>query len=60
MAPPTLDAEIVNDVNVRKALTLAIDRKLICDQVLRNGAVPAAAFVAPAFKLSTGESVRHG
>lgn len=53
-----MDAEIVNDVNVRKALTLAIDRKLICDQVLRNGAVPAAAFVAPTFKLSTGESMR--
>lgn len=53
-----MDAEIVNDVNVRKALTLAIDRKLICDQVLRNGAVPAAAFVAPSFKLSTGESMR--
>ena len=53
-----MDAEIVNDVNVRKALSLAIDRKLICDQVLRNGAVPAAAFVAPPFKLSTGESLR--
>lgn len=53
-----MDAEIVNDINVRKALTLAIDRKLICDQVLRNGAVPAAAFVAPAFKLSSGESLR--
>ena len=53
-----MDAEIVNDVNVRKALSLAIDRKLICDQVLRNGAVPAAAFVAPPFKLSSGESLR--
>lgn len=53
-----MDAEIVNDVNVRKALSLAIDRKLICDQVLRNGAVPAAALVAPGFKLSTGESMR--
>ena len=53
-----MDAEIVNDVNVRKALSLAIDRKLICDQVLRNGAVPAAAFLAPPFKLSTGESMR--
>lgn len=53
-----MDAEIVNDVNVRKALSLAIDRKLICDQVLRNGAVPATALVAPGFKLSTGESMR--
>lgn len=53
-----MDAEIVNDVNVRKALSLAIDRKLLCDQVLRNGAVPATALVAPGFKLSTGESMR--
>lgn len=53
-----MDADVVNDVNVRKALSLAIDRKLICDQVLRNGAVPAAAFIAPTFKLSTGESLR--
>lgn len=53
-----MDANLVNDINVRKALSLAIDRKLICDQVLRNGAVPAAALVAPGFKLSTGESMR--
>lgn len=53
-----MDADIVSDINVRKALSLAIDRKQICDQVLRNGAVPAAAFIAPSFKLSTGESLR--
>ncbi len=53
-----MDADIVNDINVRKALSLAIDRNKICDQVLKNGSVPAAAFVAPSFKLSTGESVR--
>ena len=53
-----MDADVVNDLNVRKALTLAIDRSMIVDQVLRNGATPAAAFVAPTFKLSTGESVR--
>ena len=53
-----MDADVVNDLNVRKALSLAIDRSMIVDQVLRNGATPASAFVAPTFKLSTGESVR--
>jgi len=53
-----MDVAPVNDINVRKALSLAIDRKLIVEQVLRNGAVPAAAFIAPSFKLSTGESLR--
>jgi len=53
-----MDAEPVNDINVRKALSLAIDRKMIVDQVLRNGALPAAAFIAPSFKLSTGETMR--
>ena len=53
-----MDVEPVNDINVRKALSLAIDRKQIVDQVLRNGAVPATAFVAPTFSLSTGETMR--
>ena len=53
-----VDNDIVNDINVRKALSLAIDRKLIADQVLRNGAMPAAAFIAPTFSLSTGETLR--
>ena len=53
-----MDADVVNDLNVRKALALAIDRSMITDQVLGDGAVPAAAFVAPTFKLSTGESMR--
>ena len=53
-----VDVEPVNDVNVRKALTLAVDRKLIVEQILRNGAMPANAFVAPTFSLSTGESLR--
>lgn len=53
-----MDHEVISDVNVRKALSLAIDRKMITEQILRNGSVPAAAFVAPTFKLSTGESMR--
>ena len=53
-----MDVEPVNNLNVRKALTLAVDRKLIVEQVLRNGAMPANAFIAPTFSLSTGEGVR--
>ena len=53
-----MDVEPVNNLNVRKALTLAVDRKLIVEQVLRNGAMPANAFIAPTFSLSTGEGLR--
>ncbi|MEA4810982.1 MAG: peptide ABC transporter substrate-binding protein [Anaerolineaceae bacterium] len=53
-----MDKAPVNDINVRKALALAIDRKLIVEQVLKNGSVPAAGFVAPPFKLSDGSSMR--
>ncbi len=53
-----VDVAPVNDVNVRKALTLAVDRKLIVEQVMRNGAMPANAFVAPTFSLSTGDTMR--
>ena len=53
-----MDADVVNNLNVRKALTLAVDRKLIVEQIMRNGALPANAFVAPTFALSTGESLR--
>lgn len=54
-----MDVAPVNDINVRRALTLAIDRKMITEQILRNGAVPATAFIASSFKLSTGESMRQ-
>lgn len=53
-----MDNELVSDLNFRKALTLAIDRKMIVDQVLRDGSNPAPAYIAPTFKFSTGESVR--
>lgn len=45
-----MDADVVNDLNVRKALSLAIDRSTITDQILRDGSVPASAFVAPPFQ----------
>jgi len=35
----------LDDVKVRKALTLAIDRKNICENVTKGGQVPALAFV---------------
>lgn len=54
-----VDVEPVNDINVRKALTLAIDRKLLVDQVLRSGEVPAAGYVPAGFTLSDGSSIRE-
>ncbi len=36
-----------DDVRVRKALTLAIDRKAICEEVTQGGELPAFAFVPP-------------
>lgn len=53
-----VDKEPFNDVNVRKALALAIDRKTLVEQVRRSGEIPAAAFVAPKFKTSDGKSFR--
>lgn len=54
-----VDVEPVNDINVRKALTLAIDRKMIVDQILRSGEVPAAGYVPGGFSLSDGSSFRE-
>lgn len=53
-----MDADPTNNLALRKALTLAIDRSMITEQILRNGSVPAAAFVPTPFKLSNGESMR--
>lgn len=53
-----VDKEPFNDVNVRKALSLAIDRKTLVEQVRRSGEIPAVAFVAPKFKTSDGKSFR--
>lgn len=38
---------ILQDVRVRKALTLAIDRKVLCERVLRAGEFPAYAITPP-------------
>jgi oligopeptide transport system substrate-binding protein len=54
-----VDVEPVNDVNVRKALSLAIDRKMIVEQVLRSGEEPATGYVPAGFSLSDGSSFRE-
>lgn len=43
-----MDLEIWEDVRVRRAMALAIDRELICD-TLASGQVPAGGFVPPGF-----------
>lgn len=43
-----LNLELFEDVRVRRALNLAIDRELICD-TLGAGQIPAAGFVPPGF-----------
>ncbi len=39
-----------NDRKVRRALALAIDRKIICERILKGGQVPADRFVPPLFR----------
>jgi len=48
-----MDLDLWSDARVRRALTLAIDRELICD-TLASGQVPAAGFVPPGFKDDKG------
>ena len=43
-----MDLDLWADANVRRALTLGIDRQKICD-TLASGQVPAGAFVPPGF-----------
>jgi oligopeptide transport system substrate-binding protein len=54
-----VDAEPTNDIRVRKALTLAIDQKQICEQVAKGGQLPATGFIPPSLSYSTGESCRQ-
>ena len=49
-----------NDVNVRKALSLAIDRKFITDVLLEGSYLPATAFVGPGFLDINGEFYQEG
>ncbi len=52
------DVEPTNDLRVRKALTLAIDRKKLCEQVTKGGEIPAAGFIPPNLSYSDGTSCR--
>lgn len=52
------DKAPMNDVRVRKALTLAIDRKQICEQVAKGGQIPATGFIPPNLTYSDGTSCR--
>ncbi|WIF94071.1 peptide ABC transporter substrate-binding protein [Caminicella sporogenes] len=53
-----VNKEPVNDVRVRRALTLAIDRKAIVETVTKAGQIPATGFVPVNLTLSTGEEFR--
>ncbi|RKD26389.1 oligopeptide transport system substrate-binding protein [Caminicella sporogenes DSM 14501] len=53
-----VNKEPVNDVRVRRALTLAIDRKAIVETVTKAAQVPATGFVPVNLTLSTGEEFR--
>jgi len=50
--------EVVKIYEVRKALTLAIDRTLLVEQITRAGQLPATGFVPPGLKDSTGADFR--
>lgn len=52
------DKAPMNDINVRKAITLAIDRKKIVEQVTKGGEIPATGFIAPTAKKTDGTSYR--
>ncbi len=47
--------EILSNVNVRKAISLAIDRRVLADIILLKTAVPALGIVPPGYKGSKGD-----
>ncbi len=66
VAPPSFDLAYIglnmneppfDDINVRKALSHAIDKPLIADRILANTAVPAHAILPPGFP-GYSESIR--
>ncbi|ONI44116.1 ABC transporter substrate-binding protein [Candidatus Epulonipiscium fishelsonii] len=44
-----LNNEVLQDINVRKALNFGLDRKIIAEQVAGAGQIPATGFVGPGF-----------
>ena len=53
-----VDKAPFDNVHVRKAVALAIDRKQITEQVLKDGSVPASGFIAPTCQKTDGSSFR--
>ena len=53
------DKAPMNDVRVRKAMAMAIDRKLIVEQVTKGGQIPATGFIPPNLAWSDGTSCRE-
>lgn len=47
-----------NDVRVRKAFTIAIDRTVLVEQVTKGGQLPATGFIPPNLSYSDGTSCR--
>jgi len=41
------EREAVSDVNVRRALSMAVDRKTLIDEILKGGQIPANTFTNP-------------
>lgn len=55
-----MDKPELSDVRVRKALTLAVDRKVLTENVLKGGQIPATGFVPGILLDSEGNSYRTG
>lgn len=53
-----VDREVVDNVLVRRALTLAINRKQITDQITRSGETPASGFLPITTQKTNGSSYR--
>ena len=49
---------MIDDVRVRRALTLALNRKEITDQITRSGEIPATGFLPPTTEKTDGTSYR--
>lgn len=54
-----IGVEPLNDINVRKALSLAIDRQSICTEVTKSGEIPAFSMVAPTSYDANGKNFTH-
>jgi oligopeptide transport system substrate-binding protein len=53
-----VDNEVFKDLNVRKAFSLAIDRKAFVEQVTKGGQTPATGFIPSGMIYSDGSDIR--